>query len=253
MNPDPGLTFKFVSQTVYDQGYTVKHNNLAVYEAAIVASPGYPFPDPPPLPPPVCTYPFSACSFGSPSNTAAELANIAAWLAVADSFVAIDPADPTTVATFLGGFLEPVSGTRRSGFYGGYHEVSSALEFLNIASADTVCLIEATGSPPIFGVDEVVATGDTVFIKWRVFAGPIPAYPNGYDAYLLDVVHMDPEGSGLIVGFDQWWDSIANEAYADACNFSAPLTGRRLGEGNAYKGPALKTLLGTAHKGSGLA
>ena len=116
MIPDPGLTFKYVFHSVYDQGYTVKHNDLAVYEAALVASPGYPFPEPPPLPPPVCTPPFSACSFGSPSNTAAELANIAAWLAVADSFVALDPADPTTVATFLGGFLEPVSGTRRSGF-----------------------------------------------------------------------------------------------------------------------------------------
>ena len=81
----------------------------------------------------------TACSFGSPSNTAAELANIAAWLAVADSFNAIDPADPTTVATFLGGFLEPVSGTRRTGFYGGYHEVSSALEYLTVASAEAGC------------------------------------------------------------------------------------------------------------------
>ena len=115
MNPDPGLTFKSTGSTNYDQGYTVKHNNLAVYEAALVASPGYPFPDPPPLPPPVCTPPFSACSFGSPSNTAAELANIVAALAVSDSLVALDPADPTTVATFLGGWREPVSITRRSG------------------------------------------------------------------------------------------------------------------------------------------
>ena len=97
----------------------------------------------------------------------------------------------------------------------------------------------------------MVATGDTVFIKWRFSTGPIPAYPNGYDWYGLDVVHMDPEGSGLIVGLDQWFDGVATEAIADACTPAAPLTGRRLGEGNAYKGPALKTLLGTAHKGSG--
>ena len=97
----------------------------------------------------------------------------------------------------------------------------------------------------------MIATGDTVFVKWRGLAGPIPAYPNGYEGYTLDVVHMDPEGSGLIVGSDQWHDGVATEAYADACNFAAPLTGRRLGEGNAYKGPALKTLLGTAHKGPG--
>ena len=62
---------------------------------------------------------------------------------------------------------------------------------------------------------------------------------------------MDPAGSGLIVGYDQWWDGIGFGAYVDACTPAAPLTGRRLGEGNAYKGPALKTLLGTAHKGSG--
>ena len=128
--------------------------------------------------------------------------------------------------------------------------MSSALEFLNTVSAEVGCYTAASGFFGI-GVDEVVATGDTVFAKWRVLAGPIPAYPNGYDGYQLDVVRMDPEGSGLIVGFDQWADGIAFEAYADACNFAAPLTGRRLGEGNAYKGPALKTLLGTAHKGSG--
>ena len=97
----------------------------------------------------------------------------------------------------------------------------------------------------------MVATGDTVFIKYRNIGGPIPEYPNGYDSFGLDVVHMDPEGSGLIVGFDQWYDTIGFEAYAAACSLTAPLTGRRLGEGNAYKGPALKTLLGTAHKGSG--
>jgi hypothetical protein len=254
MNPDPGLTFKFVSQTVYDQGYTVKHNDLAVYEAALVASPGYPFPEPPPLPPPVCTPPFSACSFGSPSNTAAELANIAAWLAVADSFFAVDPADPTTVATFLGGWLEPVSITRRSGALtaqpSGYMEISSALEYLNTVLADVGCTISASGFFGL-GIDEVVATGDTIFVKYRVIGGPIPEYPNGYDSYSFSVIHMDPAGSGLIVGTDEWFDGIQGEAYADACTPAAPLTGRRLGEGNAYKGPALKTLLGTAHKGSG--
>ena len=97
----------------------------------------------------------------------------------------------------------------------------------------------------------MVATGDTIFVKYRVIGGPIPEYPNGYDSFSLDVVHFDPEGSGRIVGFDQWYDTIGFEAYAAACNLTAPLTGRRLGEGNAYKGPALKTLLGTAHKGSG--
>ena len=128
--------------------------------------------------------------------------------------------------------------------------MSSALEFLNTILAEVGCVIAASG---FFGagVDEVVATGDTVFIKWRQLAGPIPAYPNGYDGYQLDVVRMDPEGSGLIVGLDQWFDGVATGAIADACTPAAPLTGRRLGEGNAYQGPALKTLLGTAHKGSG--
>jgi len=174
-------------------------------------------------------------------------------LAVADSFVALDPADPTTVATFLGGWSETISGTRRIGTAqpSGYVEFSSALEYLNIISADVGCMIEASGSPPGIGIDEVVATGDTVFIKYRHFAGPIPAYPNGIDSISLDVVHMDPEGSGLIVGLDQWFDGVATGAIADACTPAAPLTGRRLGEGNAYQGPALKTLLGTAHKGSG--
>ena len=247
MDPDPGLTMKTIGWIQYDQGYKLKHNDPAAFEA-IEYMAGVEFPEPPPLPPPVCTPPFSACSF---SNTAAELANIAAWLAAADSFVAFDPADPATVATFLGGFLEPFSGTRRIGFQdGGYHEVSSALEFLNASLAEAGCYIAASG---LFGLgaDEVVATGDTVFVKWRGLTGPIPAYPNGYEGYTLDVVHMDPEGSGLIVGSDSWHDGVATEAYADACNFAAPLTGRRLGEGNAYKGPALKTLLGTAHKGSG--
>ena len=129
-------------------------------------------------------------------------------------------------------------------------EISSALEYLNTVLADVGCVIAASGFIGL-GIDEVVATGDTVFIKYRNIGGPIPEYPNGYDSFGLDVVHMDPEGSGRIVGFDQWYDTIGSEAYAAACNLTAPLTGRRLGEGNAYKGPALKTLLGTAHKGSG--
>ena len=115
MDPDPGLAFKTVGYIIYDQGYKLKYNDPAAFEA-IEYMAGVALPEPPPLPPPVCTPPFSACSFGSPSNTAAELANIAAWLAVVDSFLAIDPADPATVATFLGGFLEPISGTRRTGF-----------------------------------------------------------------------------------------------------------------------------------------
>ena len=127
--------------------------------------------------------------------------------------------------------------------------LSSALEYLNTVLADVGCTISASGFIGL-GIDEVVATGDTVFIKYRNIGGPIPEYPNGYDSFGLDVVHMDPAGSGLIVGYDQWFDGIQTEAYADACT-AAPLTGRRLGEGNAYKGPALKTLLGTAHKGSG--
>jgi len=162
MNPDPGLTFNTVGYIIYDQGYKLKYNDPAAFEA-IEYMAGVALPEPPPLPPAVCTPPFSACSFGSPSNTAAELANIAAWLAAADSHFAVDPADPTTVATFLGKFLEPFSGTRRGSYIGGHVETGSALEYLNIASADIVCLIEATGSLPIWGVDEVVATGDTRF------------------------------------------------------------------------------------------
>ena len=131
-------------------------------------------------------------------------------------------------------------------------EISSALEYLNTVLADVGCTISASGFFGL-GIDEVVATGDTIFVKYRVIGGPIPEYPNGYDSYLFSVIHMDPAGSGLIVGTDEWSDGIQGEAYTDACTPAAPLTGRRLGEGNAYKGPALKTLLGTAHKGSGLA
>ena len=58
-------------------------------------------------------------------------------------------------------------------------------------------------------VDEMDAVGDKVFIKYRWFADPIPPAPNGFDHYFLSVFHLDPAGSGLVVGNnDEWFDTL---------------------------------------------
>ena len=72
MDPDPGLAMKTVGWTQYDQGYTLKYNDPAAYEA-IEYMAGVALPEPPPLPPPVCTPPFSACSTRSRKRLAAAV------------------------------------------------------------------------------------------------------------------------------------------------------------------------------------
>jgi len=222
MDPEPaydvirGVTdFKFTVLNIYSQGYTQKHHDLATFEAI-----GYTPPVPAPLPAPFCTAPVSACSFGSPTNTPAELANIAAFLAHVDNFFTLNPDEPATVAAFLGRYNLSSPITRRSGFStaqpSGYMEISSGAEYLNILGADTACLLSPEGGGSFaLGIDEVDAVGDTVFVKYRPTGAPIPGV---HESYLFSVFHMDPAGSGLIVGNDEWADSLSTEIYADACS-----------------------------------
>ena len=79
---DPNLTFKFTALDLYSEGYKQKYADLAAYEAI-----GYTAPPLPPLPAPFCTYPFSSCAFGVPSNTAAELANLVTIQGLIDAYI----------------------------------------------------------------------------------------------------------------------------------------------------------------------
>ena len=137
-----------------------------------------------------------------------------------DNFFTFNPDEPATVAAFLGRYNLSSPITRRSGFStaqpSGYMEISSGAEYLNILGADTACLLSPEGGGSFaLGIDEVDAVGDTVFVKYRPTGAPIPG---GHESYLFSVFHMDPAGSGLIVGNDEWADSLSTEIYADACS-----------------------------------
>ena len=98
----------------------------------------------------------------------------------------------------------------------------------NSATLRTISQTWSKGSPLCsrrrFGRRRDGAVGDKVFIKYRWFADPIAPAPNGFDHYFLSVFHLDPAGSGLVVGNDEWFDTIAAEPYIGVYpyNFSQP-------------------------------
>ena len=101
----------------------------------------------------------------------------------------------------------------------GYAEFSNFADYLADLVKGVSCLPGAA-----LAVDEMDAVGDKVFIKYRFFADPIPPAPNGFDVYFLSVFHLDPAGSGLVVGNDEWLETIAAEPYLGVYpyNFSQP-------------------------------
>ena len=103
----------------------------------------------------------------------------------------------------------------------GYAEFNNFADYLADTAKPQSCLPGAG-----LAVDEMDAVGDKVFIKYRFFADPIPPAPNGLDSYFLSVFHLDPAGSGLVVGNDEWIDNIAAEPYVGA---STPTTFRSHG------------------------
>ena len=114
------------------------------------------------------------------------------------------------LAPWAAKYAEEVAFTKRSSTAtpDGYAEYNNFADYL----ADT---LKAASCFPgaALAVDEMDAVGDKVFIKYRFFADPIPPAPNGYDSYFLSVFHLDPAGSGLVVGNDEWIDNIAAEPY----------------------------------------
>ena len=119
---DPLGSGKAVSQELYFDGPTAKYRNYTSFQAWLAD--GFVPPEPPPLPAAPCQFSpvpplgYMGCTsmFGSPSNTPAELANIAAFLAHVDNFFTLNPDEPATVAAFLGRYNLSSPITRRSGF-----------------------------------------------------------------------------------------------------------------------------------------
>ena len=130
----------------------------------------------------------------------------APWAAKYAEEVAITKRYPVTPSTYPGAAF-------------GYIEFSNFADYLENTVFSSSCFPGAG-----LAVDEMDAVGDKVFIKYRFFADPIPPAPNGLDSYFLSVFHLDPAGSGLVVGNDEWFDTIPTEAYLGVYpyNFSQP-------------------------------
>ena len=120
----------------------------------------------------------------------------APWAAKYAEEVAITKRYPVTPSTYPGAAF-------------GYIEFSNFADYLENTVFSSSCFPGAA-----LAVDEMDAVGDKVFIKYRWFADPIPPAPNGFDHYFLSVFHLDPAGSGLVVGNDEWWDFTPVEPYA---------------------------------------
>lgn len=121
------LTSKIKSASLFADSLAIKYNDLALWESA-----GYSAPPPPPLPASTCRIPFSsACSFGSPSNTPAELANIATALDSWDTFLLVRTQGP---APFFAAFLDPANVNVTFNVATGQFHFSTALDFLQFTA-----------------------------------------------------------------------------------------------------------------------
>ena len=125
------------------------------------------------------------------------------------------------LAPWAAKYANEVAFTKRSSIAtpDAYAEFNNFADYLADTLKGSSCLPGAA-----LAVDEMDAVGDKVFIKYRWFADPIPPAPNGFDHYFLSVFHLDPAGSGLVVGNDEWLDTIAAEPYVGVYpyNFSQP-------------------------------